>query len=217
MIGLLYKDFQLILNKVGVVNRILIALVLLLVTIFGRESGTIFLSIMIPIGLASIPTGLLVADDENGWNRYVGVFPITKKNIVLARYIFCISLIVFVSLITFILSVVTALIFQQFSLQIHISISIVGLLIGIMYVIFLLPAVYAFGSFGSTIVNILVLVLIMGMVYILQKTALGLMFVSWISHANALLLIVISCIIIALISVISMIISTKLYSNTFNR
>ena len=121
MIGLLYKDFQLILNKVGVVNRVLIALVLLLVTIFGRESGTIFLSIMIPIGLASILTGLLVADDENGWNRYVGVFPITKKNIVLARYIFCIFLIVFVSLITFILSVVTALIFQQFSLQIHIS------------------------------------------------------------------------------------------------
>ena len=119
MIGLLYKDFQLILNKVGVVNRILIALVLLLVTIFGRESGTIFLSIMIPIGLASIPTSLLVADDENGWNRFVGVFPITKKNVVLARYMFCISLIVFVSLITFILSVVTALTFQQFSLQIH--------------------------------------------------------------------------------------------------
>ena len=85
-----------------------------------------------------------------------------------------------------------------------------------MYVIFLLPAVYALGSFGSTIVNILVLALIMGMVYILQKTALGIMFVSWISHANALLLIVISCIIIALISVISMIISTKLYTNTFN-
>lgn len=93
----------------------------------------------------------------------------------------------------------------------------VGLLIGIMYVIFLLQAVYAFGSFGSTIVNILVLVLIMGMVYILQKTALGLMFVSWISHANVLLLIVISCIIIALISVIFMKISTKLYTNAFNR
>ena len=166
MSGLLYKDFQLILNKVSVKSRLLIILVLLLVTIFSRESGKIFLSIMGPIGLASIPTGLLVADQESGWNRFVGVFPIPKRNIVLARYIFCISLIVFISFI--ILSISTALIFQQFSLQIHIMISIVGLLIGIMYVVLLLPAVYASGMFGSTIVNILVLVLIMGGVYILS-------------------------------------------------
>lgn len=217
MNGLLYKDFQLILNKVSVINRSLIVLVLLLVTILGRESGTIFLSIMLPIGLASIPTSLLVADHESGWNQFVGIFPISKKVIVLARYIFCISLIIFVSLITLILSFITALIFQQFSLQIHIFISIAGLLIGIMYVVLLLPSVYAFGSFGSTIVNIMVLVLIMGVVYILQKTTLGSMFISWISNTNALLLIVASCIIIAIISVVSMIISTKVYSNTFNR
>ena len=102
MSGLLYKDFQLILNKVSITSRLLIAFILLLVIIFGRESGTIFLSIMGPIGLASIPTSLLVADHESGWNRFVGVFPISKKIIVLTRYIFCISLIVFVSFITLI-------------------------------------------------------------------------------------------------------------------
>lgn len=112
MKGLLYKDFQLILNKVSVTNRLLIVCALLLITIFGRESGAIFLSIMGPIGLASIPTSLLVSDYESGWNRFVGVFPISKKTIVLARYIFCISLIIFVSFITLILSLITALIFQ---------------------------------------------------------------------------------------------------------
>lgn len=215
MKGLLYKDLQLILNKVSLIGRLLIILVLLLVTIFCRESGTIFLSIMGPIGLASIPTSLLVADQENGWNRFVGVFPIPKKNIVLARYIFCISLILFISFITLILSIGTALIFQQFSLQIHILISIVGLLIGIMYVVLLLPAVYAFGTFGSTIVNILILVFIMGVIYILQKTTWGLLFITWISNTNSLLLVIASCILIAVISIVSMIISTKVYSNTF--
>lgn len=215
MSGLLYKDFQLILNKVSVESRLLIILILLLVTVFGRESGTIFLSIMGPIGLASIPTGLLVADQESGWNRFVGVFPIPKRNIVLARYIICISLIVFISFITLILSIATALIFQQFSLQIHIMISIVSLLIGIMYVVLLLPAVYASGTFGSTIVNILVLVLIMGVVYILQKTTLGLLFITWIRNTNVFVLIVTSCFLIVVISIVSMIISTKVYSNTF--
>ena len=217
MKGLLYKDFQLILNKVSVTNRLLIVCALLLITIFGRESGAIFLSIMGPIGLASIPTSLLVSDYESGWNRFVGVFPISKKTIVLARYIFCISLIIFVSFITLILSLITALIFQQFSIQIHIFISIAGLLIGIMYVVSLLPSVYAFGTFGSTVVNILVLVFIMGAVYILQKTAFGLVFISWISNTNAILLIIASCILIMTITVVSMIISTKIYSSTFNR
>lgn len=215
MKGLLYKDLQLILNKVSLIGRLLIILVLLLVTIFCRESGTIFVSIMGPIGLASIPTSLLVADQENGWNTFVGVFPIPKKNIVLARYIFCISLILFISFITLILSIGTALIFQQFSLQIHILIAIVGLLIGIMYVVLLLPAVYAFGTFGSTIVNILILVLIMGVIYILQKTTWGLLFITWVSNTNSLLLVIASCILIAVISIVSMIISTKVYSNTF--
>ena len=138
-----------------------------------------------------------------------------KKNIVLARYIFCISLILFISFITLILSIGTALIFQQFSLQIHILIAIVGLLIGITYVVLLLPAVYAFGTFGSTIVNILILVLIMGVIYILQKTTWGLLFITWINNTNSLLLVIASCILIALISIVSMIISTKVYSNTF--
>ncbi|KJY55037.1 ABC-2 family transporter protein, partial [Lactobacillus kullabergensis] len=133
----------------------------------------------------------------------------------LARYIFCISLILFISFITLILSIGTALIFQQFSLLIHILIAIVGLLIGIMYVVLLLPAVYASGTFGSTIVNILVLVLIIGGVYILQKTTWGLSFIAWIGNTNSFLLVITSCILIAVISIVSMIISTKVYSNTF--
>ena len=94
-------------------------------------------------------------------------------------------------------------------------ISIVDLLIGIMYVVLLLPAVYASGTFGSTIVNILVLVLIMGGGYILQKTTWGLSFIAWIGNTNSFLLVITSCFLIAVISIVSMIISTKVYSNTF--
>ena len=61
----------------------------------------------------------------------------------------------------------------------------------------------------ATVVNILVLVFIMGAVYILQKTAFGLVFISWISNTNAILLIIASCILIMTITVVSMIISTK--------
>ena len=196
MKGLLYKDAQLILNKVKIINRIFIALALFLITIFARESGTIFLLIVLPISLASLPTTLVVSDSENGWNQFVGVFPISKSKIILARYLSCIS-------------------FNQYSLNLHLIMALIGIIFGIMYIALLLPSVYAFGAFGNTIVNILVLSLVMGLVYGLQKTTFGMIFINWISSANHFLL-VISIIILASIMIgVSFILSTKIYCKIF--
>ena len=211
MKGLLYKDAQLILNKVKIINRIFIALALFLITIFARESGTIFLLIVLPISLASLPTALVVSDSENGWNQFVGVFPISKSKIILARYLSCISFILLVSSIVLSLSLATHVMFNQYSLNLHLIMA----LIGIIFVALLLPSVYAFGAFGNTIVNILVLSLVMGLVYGLQKTTFGMIFINWISSANHFLL-VISIIILASIMIgVSFILSTKIYCKIF--
>lgn len=215
MKGLLYKDAQLILNKVKIINRILICLALFLITIFARESGTIFLLIVLPISLASLPTTFVVSDSENGWNQFVGVFPISKSKVILARYLFCISFIFLASSIVLSLSVAAHIMFNQYSLNLHFIMALLGIIFGIMYVALLLPSVYAFGAFGNTIVNILVLSLVMGLVYGLQKTTFGMIFINWISSVNQLL-IVISIIIFASIVIgISFTLSTKIYCKIF--
>ena len=132
MKGLLYKDAQLILNKVKIINRIFIALALFLITIFARESGTIFLLIVLPISLASLPTALVVSDSENGWNQFVGVFPISKSKIILARYLSCISFILLVSSIVLSLSLATHVMFNQYSLNLHLIMALIGIIFGIM-------------------------------------------------------------------------------------
>lgn len=97
MKGLLYKDFQLILNKFGRTQRILLLVVAILVTLLLKEAGTLFLAMILPLALAALPTSLLVADNESGWEQFAGVFPIAKEKIVLARYLFCFMLTVSVS------------------------------------------------------------------------------------------------------------------------
>lgn len=215
MKGLLYKDAQLILNKVKIINRIFIALALFLITIFARESGTIFLLIVLPISLASLPTTLVVSDSENGWNQFVGVFPISKSKIILARYLSCISFILLVSSIVLSLSLATHVMFNQYSLNLHLIMALIGVIFGIMYVALLLPSVYAFGAFGNTIVNILVLSLVMGLVYGLQKTTFGMIFINWISSANHFLLVISIIILVSIMIGVSFVLSTKIYCKIF--
>ena len=88
MKGLLYKDFQLILNKFGRIQRILFLVAALLVMLFLKEAGTLFLAMILPLTLAALPNSLLVADHESSWKQFVGVFPLSKGKIVLARYLF---------------------------------------------------------------------------------------------------------------------------------
>ena len=89
--------------------------------------------------------------------------------------------------------------------------ALIGVIFGIMYVALLLPSVYAFGAFGNTIVNILVLSLVMGLVYGLQKTTFGMIFINWISSANHFLLVISIIILVSIMIGVSFILSTKIF------
>lgn len=163
MKGLLYKDFQLILNKFGRTQRILLLVVAILVTLSLKEAGTLFLAMILPLALSALPTSLLVADHESGWEQFVGV----------------------------------------------------GALFGILYVAILLPFIYAFGTFGNTIVNIIFLALVMAGVYVLQKTSFGVTFISWLAKVNNILLITGSVLLLLIGTLISLKISIMVYARTF--
>ena len=122
MKGLLYKDFQLILNKFGRIQRILFLVAALLVMLFLKEAGTLFLAMILPLTLAALPTSLLVADHESGWEQFVGVFLLSKGKIVLARYLFCLLLIILVRGLVLALSLVAHANFGQYSLELHLII-----------------------------------------------------------------------------------------------
>jgi len=215
MKGLLYKDFQLILNKFGHTQRILLLVVAILVTLLLKEAGTLFLAMILPLALAALPTSLLVADHESGWEQFVGVFPIAKEKIVLARYLFCFMLTVLVSGLILALCLVTHIIFGQYSLELHLIIVGVGALFGILYVAILLPFIYAFGTFGNTIVNIIFLALVMGGVYVLQKTSFGVTFISWLARVNNILLMTGAVLLLLIGTLMSLKISIMVYARTF--
>lgn len=215
MKGLLYKDFQLILNKFSYTQRIFLLIVAILMMLFLKEAGTLFLAMILPLALAALPTSLLVADHESGWERFVGVFPIAKEKIVLARYLFCFMLTALVGGGVFSLCLVAHAIFGQYSLELHLIIIGVGLLFGMLYIVILLPFIYAFGTFGNTIVNIIFLALIMGGVYALQKTSFGVTFTVWLAKTNNVLLIMGAVLVLLISTLISLKIATIIYGRTF--
>ncbi len=205
MKGLLYKDFQLILNKFSYMQRVFLLLVAILMILFLKEAGTLFLAMILPLALAALPTSLLVADHESGWERFVGVFPIAKEKIVLARYLFCFMLTALVGGGVFSLCLVAHAIFGQYSLELHLIIIGVGLLFGMLYIVILLPFIYAFGTFGNTIVNIIFLALIMG----------GVTFTVWLAKTNNVLLIMGAVLVLLIGTLISLKIATIIYGRTF--
>lgn len=215
MKGLLYKDFQLILNKFSYIQRVFLLLVAILVTLFFKEEGTLFLAMILPLSLAALPTSLLASDHESGWEYFVGVFPIPKEKIVLARYLFCFMVTLLVGGAVFALSLVAHALFGRYSLELHLIIIGVGLLFGMLYVVILLPFIYAFGTFGNTIVNIIFLALIMGGVYALQKTSFGATFIAWLAKANNILLIIGVVSLFLSITLISLKTATSVYARTF--
>lgn len=217
MIGLIYKDIATVLNKFKLINRILLAIGSLLIVIFLRESGAIFLSMLLPIGLASIPSSLLVYDEQSGWDKYVALFPISKSSIVISRYIFCLSVTFCISLSCVFLNLITSLIFKEFTLEIHMIISFVGLLVAVMYMVLLLPAIYAYGSIGSTIVNIIMLSGIMIFIYSTQNTSFGHVFIDILSNVDKIILIIIAISLIVVLSAASLLFSIKIYSKSFRK
>ncbi|MCR1901233.1 ABC-2 transporter permease [Ligilactobacillus apodemi] len=183
--------------------------------LFLKEAGTLFLAMILPLTLAALPTSLLVADHESGWEQFVGVFPLSKGKIVLARYLFCLLLIILVSGLVLALSLVAHAIFGQYSLELHLIIVGVGLLFGILYVVVLLPFIYSFGTFGNTIVNIIFLALIMGGGYALQKTSFGVTFITWLTQVNKVLLIIGTVLLLLGGTLISLQASIMIYTRTF--
>ena len=217
MIGLIYKDITTILHKFKFINRIILVIVSLLVVIFLHESGTILLSMLLPIGLASIPGSLLVYDEQSGWDKYVALFPISKSSIVVSRYIFCLSVTFCVSLACIFLNSITSLIFNEFTFEIHMIISLVGLSVAVIYMVLLLPSIYAYGTIGSTIVNIIMLSGVMIFIYVTQHTPFGDFFIDILSNVDKIIIIIFAVSVIVILTVLSLILSIKIYSKSFRK
>lgn len=182
VIGLMYKDFKVMIDRFKPANIIAILVVSLFFILLMRGSGATFIAIILPLVVASTPVILQTSDEKSGWDKYVWAAPISKKGIIWSRYLFCLGLIAGTGLFTIIVNILTQIVFQDLPLKLHLIISIVGLLISVLYLLLLLPAVYAYGTSGNTIVSFILIAAVMFFLYAINITNLGDKFIRFVKY-----------------------------------
>lgn len=168
MKGLMIKDMITLSKKINPIHRIILVVVALAVLLPLKSAGAIFLGIVLPVFACSLPLALLTCDDLWKWDKYAIAMPITKKQIVCSRYLFCGATLCIFSVVALALNMGMYLLFHEFSLYTHLAITGVGFLVGLIYLLLILPANYILGQAGSSTVMFLLLVVIVGGTYLLK-------------------------------------------------
>lgn len=211
MQGLIIKDFIIFLKKFKKINRFLVIAIVVLFLIFLKSSGAIFLGIVLPLCTTGIPITLLLSDEKNNWDKYAIATPISKRKIVLSRYITCIAITLVSFVFVCLINGLSYFLFAEYTLKLHLLICVIGFLSAYIYLIFIIPTNYAFGVNGNSIVMFILLVIILGGTYLMKTYGMGLQLINQIANTslvNIILVIILSLVFLILLSIL---ISLKIY------
>jgi len=109
MIGLIMKDFIVFRKCFGWVYRIISAVVLAGAVILFPAEGIHYIALLLPMLGVGFLTEIIKAEEKSDWKDYLPALPITSREIVLSRYIFCGILLGGLLVLTFILCVVVGI------------------------------------------------------------------------------------------------------------
>lgn len=140
MKGLLLKDFHMAARYLR-----FYFIFLLLFVVGSARSDNIFLLLLFPLVLlAAVPMSLYSYDEKNGWERYCGAMPYSRRQLVSAKYIFALLLFV-LELLLFAAAQAAAVLWGTAEWETYwLRLSVVPL--GLLSTCVLLPAVFRLGT-----------------------------------------------------------------------
>lgn len=207
MLGLIKKDFLLI--KANLKSMIIIFVIYIMLAF----QGTLDVTFIIPlIGIILfLPT--FSYDDFNNWNSYAVTLPNGRKNVVRAKYIASIILMIILAVVAFSIGIgISYIKTNSINLDEIIS-SLMGTMLSIVIIISLLyPIVFKFGATNGRIILFAVVFGIAGIGTLIAQFIDMTPIINIINKLDNYLLIAIPIIYIILLG-ISYLISSKIYQN----
>ena len=164
MKGLILKDL-LNLRK----NLKTIIIMCLFYTLLFSTLNPTFLSGMITILFAMQILTTFSYDDYSKWNMYALSLPITKKQLVLSKYILGISFIIFGGVFSFILTSLLSLFKWRFIIGDLVSSILVSKVIMILIILILLPLIFKYGVERSRIMLLAIFAIPTVLILIISK------------------------------------------------
>lgn len=194
MIGLLYKDLLSIKKSM---TRVVFVFAIYLVIFAISEDGASFLSAMVVLLSAMLVMNAFAYDEISKWNYYALSLPITKRQLVLSRYV----LTLIMNLSGFLLAFLPGLFRNHMSMEFVMTVYCVSS-VALALMAILLPLLFKFGTQKARIWIFVICMVPTVLIFAFNKSGLSFQSVSlsdaaietalWFSLPAALLLLVIS-------------------------
>lgn len=169
MIGLIIKDLYVIKKRIKPLNYLLILLGIIVLNFYFKQDSIIYVSIFLPLICSGMPKSLILNDIECRWDKYAIGLPITRKYIIFSRYIVSFLTILFASIVGLIISLISVYIFDGYSFIDCFKYFIIGVYIASIYILTIIPAEYAIGNNGGSMVMIGSVFIVLCFVFLLKK------------------------------------------------
>lgn len=110
MIGLITKDFLVFNRKLNKFYKLLCAIVLVGIIVLLPENSAMYIGILLPAFGVCFLAELSRVEEKSDWKDYLPALPLTSREIVLSRYLFCGILIAALSIVSLISCMIAPLI-----------------------------------------------------------------------------------------------------------
>ena len=213
--GLIIKDFQ---TMKSYKTTILFMIVIFIVCSFSNNNLTNFLPIFMPLCFEMIAISSFSYDNLAKTDKYILTFPINKKDMVKARYIYILLFTLFGSLLGLVLTILIQCIKIGNMIDKDILSNTLAIIFGSLSAIiflqaFQIPIMYKFGAEKGRIIQMIMIVALMIGISLIVTTLMNFFNISLDSFIIMLknYLIVILSISVIIIYILSFIISYKIY------
>lgn len=207
MLGLIKKDFLLI--KANLKSMLIIFIVYFMLAF----QGTFEVAFVIPVIGIMIFISTFSYDDFNNWNSYAVTLPAGRKNVVIAKYIGSVILMMLLVTVTFLTEIIVCYTKNSvLDLNEIVSSMMITLLSSVLIISLLYPMVCKFGVTNARVILFVAVFVIVGIGTLVMKYADMTSFADIVSIIDKYSIIIIPVISVILLG-ISYLISYKIYQN----
>lgn len=149
MTGLITKDFLVLKRCFHRLYRLAGGLLLLGAVLLFPQRGAHYIALLLPAMGAAFLTEIVKVDEKSDWRGYLPALPVTSREIVLSKYLFCGLLLTACSLLSAALCAAAALL-GHFALETLLTDYITGVLFALLMVCFAIPGGFLFKNESCT-------------------------------------------------------------------
>lgn len=175
MMGIYLKDFLVISHKHSKIRYVMDTItVVAFLFILSGKGALVLPYILVPIEVLSIIVTLTANDEETRWERYAIALPVKRTKIVLARYLYVLSVLGLGTLLSLLLNIGAYFLFHDYKLILHIMASLGVFILTLLLASILLLSSYLSGANATFIMLAVSIIFLLVITFVTDRIGIDL-------------------------------------------